>query len=69
MINKQAVISSNISSVGWDNGVMEVTFTNGSTYQAENVPETEFKNLIAAKSVGKYFNANLKQAFVFKKVG
>jgi hypothetical protein len=68
MLNKTAVVSSNIASVGWENDVLEVTFHNSGTYRAEGVPKSVYDALVSAKSVGKYFNASVKNAYELKKV-
>ena len=69
MLNKVAVISSNIQSIGWEYEILEVTFSSGATYQAKGVQQSIFDNFIAAKSKGKYFNANLKNSYKWDKVG
>jgi len=69
MINKTAVISSNIASVGWENNVLEVTFHKSGTYRAEGVPKSVYEGLVGAKSVGKYFHANVQPLYTLKRVG
>jgi hypothetical protein len=69
MLNKTAVISSNIASVGWENDTLEVTFASGTTYQYVGVPKSIYDGLVSAKSVGKHFNTNIKNVYSFKKVG
>ncbi len=67
-MNRQAVSSSNIRSVGFDNGTLEIEFNRGGIYQYYNVPETIYQSLIAAQSVGKYFQAHIKDVFQFSKI-
>lgn len=52
MIHKR-VLSSRISSVGWDNNVLEVEFKNGAVYQYYDVTHSEYLNFINSPSLGK----------------
>ena len=53
--------SSMISSAGWEDGKLEITFAKGNkTYTYYNVPEQEFKSLVGSESPGKYFTAFIK---------
>jgi hypothetical protein len=68
MINKQAIISSNVASAGWDNEVMEVSFKSGGTYRASGVSKNAYDLFMAAQSKGKHFNQILKTAYKWEKV-
>lgn len=59
------VSSSNIAAIGFEllSETLEVEFKNGSIYQYFNVPEVLFEQLMAATSVGAFFNANIRDAF------
>jgi len=57
------VSSSSISEVGFGNGTLEITFTNGKTYQYFNVPEETFEEMIASDSVGKFFNSVIRNNY------
>jgi len=48
------VISSNVNSVGYDNGTMQVNFHNGYIYTYSNVPENLYIAFISSASVGRY---------------
>ena len=63
------VVSSNLSSVGYEaeTQTLYVTFTNGSTYTYEAVPEDVYQGL-SAESVGKYLNQNVKGHYDYRKV-
>lgn len=50
---RQRVFSSRISSVGWDNNVLEVEFKNGAVYQYYDVTHSEYLNFINSPSLGK----------------
>lgn len=60
-----AVKSSNIKGVGVFDGTLVVVFTNGTGYQyrmksGQGFSQETFKELLEAESVGKYYNANVK---------
>lgn len=61
------VSSSNIYAVGYDKEKKElfVEFHSGSVYTYFNVPEDIYDGLVSAGSVGKYFNAHVKDQFTF----
>lgn len=44
---------------------MRVEFHNGREYEYEDVPFDTYKDLIHAESVGKFFNASVRNAFSF----
>ena len=69
MMEMQAVVSSNISQVGFDKatGTMRVIFNNGGTYDAQ-ATQADFDAFLASKSKGKYFNSVLKKAFAWSKI-
>lgn len=62
------VVSSNIRSVGWDEGTLEVAFNNGGIYQYLNVPVETYRALMEANSKGQYLNQHIKEHFMFHKV-
>lgn len=49
---RQPVSSSRISSVGWENDVMEVGFHNGAVYQYYNVSASEYNAFLSSPSLG-----------------
>lgn len=57
------VNSSNIKSIGFEKGVLFTEFKNGNVFMYEGVPKKEFDSMLKAESVGKYFNANIKDKF------
>lgn len=69
-MERQSVSSSNIAAVGYDAGseTLEIEFNNGRTYQYYNVPEFMYENLMAAPSVGIYFNAEIKNAYTCSQI-
>jgi hypothetical protein len=61
----------NIADIGYDPRaqILEVGFCNGAVYQYMNVPEHLHSLLMAAPSKGQFFNANIRQAFPYARVG
>lgn len=57
------VSSSNLASVGYENGNLLVRFRSGWTYAYSNVPASVYQGLMAAPSKGKYFNANIGRRY------
>ena len=57
------VYSSNLSSVGYENGVLEIHFHSGGIYQYDNVPRSVYEALLAAPSKGKYFHKHIKDNY------
>ncbi|WP_425502711.1 KTSC domain-containing protein [Pinirhizobacter soli] len=69
-MRRQAVTSSNISEVGYDENsrTLEVLFSNGSLYQYFDVPPQIYAELERAGSIGQYLNANIKGNFRYARV-
>ena len=69
-MRRQAVTSSNISEIGYDENsrTLEVLFTNGNLYQYFDVPPQIYAELMQAGSVGQYLNANIKGNFRYARV-
>ena len=69
IITRTAVESSNIKSVGYDadTQTLEVEFTHGTFYRYAGVPEKTFGDMAKAESVGKFFAANVRDAFKAKR--
>lgn len=65
--------SSNIAAVAYDvaHALMQVEFTDGSTYQYHMVTPRDFAELCSAPSMGHWFAVNIKpfpEAFPYKKL-
>jgi hypothetical protein len=67
---RKPVISSNLSSVGYDSetNTLEIEFNNFTIYQFFGVPESIYKGLINAISHGKYFHAQIKNIYQYRKI-
>ena len=60
MIRRQ-VVSSNVESIGYENGILEVEFVGGSIYHYFGVTEGLFYEFLNAPSKGQFVNYVLKQ--------
>lgn len=49
---RQPVSSSRISSVGWENDVLEIGFPDGSVYQYYGVTKSEYESFMNSSSLG-----------------
>jgi uncharacterized protein len=65
VVDRRAVTSSAIASVGYDAGraILEVEWRNGHVYQYFDVPEHEHTALLEAPSLGTYLNDNIKGTY------
>lgn len=71
IVNQRIVVDSEyLRSVGYDelNQVLEVEFQKGEIYQYKHVPPTVYAGLMSAPSHGKYFNANIKDVYLYYKL-
>ncbi len=66
-MRKIPVISSNVNSIGYENGIIEVAFNNGSIYQYYGVNENLFNQFLNAPSKGRFVHYVLK-GFNYRKV-
>lgn len=69
-MEREPVVSSNLVSVGYDptSETLEVEFMKTGVYHYLNVPEFMWERLMAADSVGRFFNAEIKNAYPCVKV-
>jgi hypothetical protein len=68
-MNRIPVASSNLESVGYENGTLEIRFHTGGIYQYLNVPEHLYQGLMMAASKGTYLDQYIKKAgFPYRKV-
>ena len=64
-MEREPVSSSNLVSVGYDatSETLEIEFQQTGVYQYLNVPQFMWERLMMADSVGKFFNAEIKNAY------
>lgn len=70
-MTRKPVKSSNLASVGYDENshILEIEFHNGGIYQYYAVPIRIHNELMNAESHGKYFAANIRTVYEYRKVG
>lgn len=62
------VYSSDLYSVGYENGTLEIAFNSGGVYQYYNVPYSLYQGLMSASSHGKYFHAYIKNGYSYSRI-
>lgn len=69
-MDMQPIISSNVKEVGFDEktNTMRITFSNGGTYEAPGITQSDFDSFLASKSKGSHFAKVLKKAFIWSKI-
>jgi hypothetical protein len=68
---RENVVSSDLRSVGYDAGrhIMEVEFHAGGIYHYFDVPQSVYKQLMAASSKGRFMNLQIKKFYRCERVG
>lgn len=56
--------STAISFIGYQNGILILTFQSGGTYRYDNVPEGVYKEMLAAPSKGKFYHERIKDRYL-----
>ncbi|GAA3032050.1 hypothetical protein GCM10020229_49360 [Kitasatospora albolonga] len=62
------VESSCLSSVGHRGTTLELEFHGGSVYAYADVPEAEYRALLAAPSLGRYFHAHIRDRYPYRRL-
>ena len=65
----QTISSSDLASVGYENGSLYVRFNSGGLYVYSGVPESIYSGLMNASSHGKYFHAYIKNSYSYQRIG
>lgn len=68
-MNMIPVSSSDISSIGYENGTLHIRFHSGGLYRYTNVPQSVYNGLMSAASHGKYFHAYIKGRYGDTRIG
>ncbi len=68
-MNMTPVGSSDLSSVGYENGTLYISFHSGGIYAYSNVPVSVYNNLMSAASHGKYFHSFIKGRYPYMRIG
>ena len=67
-MRREPVESSNLATVGFSDGVLEIEFRHGGVYQYFNVPASVYEALMSAESKGKYFHQFIRDKYEFVKL-
>lgn len=67
-MERKIVSSSNIKSIGYLLGILEIEFKNRTIYQYKNIPERVYKNLMSSSSKGTYFSEYIKENYPYRKI-
>jgi hypothetical protein len=67
-MTRTPVISSNLKSVGYENGILEIEFHSGGIYRYFHTNVELFNSLLSASSKGKFFDRNIKNKYSFQKL-
>lgn len=67
-MQRRAVRSSNIRSIGWENGTLEVEFHDGGVYRYSGVPESVFHAFLNAYSKGSFFHDHIRDRYPYWEV-
>jgi hypothetical protein len=61
-VERKAVASSSLKAVGYDaqQRLLEIEFQHGGVYQYSGVPANVYQALLAAPSLGRYFNESIR---------
>jgi hypothetical protein len=68
MMMYHKVQSSNIDSVAWLNDTLFIRFHHGGEYAYDGVPHNVFEDMLKAPSVGKFFHAEVKNKFEYRRL-
>lgn len=64
------VTSSNIAQVGYDTGrhALRVLFRSGTIYEYNNVSAQIYDSLLQSKSIGNFFNVNIRNSYSYTRL-
>lgn len=68
-MNMTPVCSSNIASIGYENGTLYVTFHHGGLYAYSGVPVSIYNGLMSASSHGSYLASHVKGVYPYRRIG
>lgn len=63
-----SVTSSNLNSIGWQDGTLYVNFSKGGNYKYNNVPESVFNEFKNSSSVGTYFHSHIRGHYTSERI-
>ena len=68
-MNMIPVSSSNIASIGYENGTLYVAFNRGGLYAYSGVPVSIYHGLMSASSQGSYLASHVKGIYPYRRIG
>ena len=68
-MNLITVSSTNISSIGYENGTLYIKFKTSGIYAYDNVPQSVYEGLMSSGSHGKYFRDFIKGRYTYRRIG
>jgi hypothetical protein len=70
IVERVRVVSANIREVGFDpdTNTLEILFVDWGLYQYFAVPEAVYRGLLNAPSAGRYFHAEIRGKYKFKRL-
>lgn len=63
-----SVDSSNISEVGWENGILEIEFSSGRIYEYFDVSYEIYEAMMQSPGIGEYFHEHIKNSFKYSRI-
>ena len=69
-MERMAVSSTNIASVGYDEGsqTLEIEFVSGQVYEYYDVPASVYAEFLGAGSLGSYHHANIRGVYRYQRI-
>ena len=67
-MNMIPVNYSNLEAVGYESGILYISFHHGGAYCYYDVPVHIYRELMQADSHGKYFHANIRNVYRYQKL-
>lgn len=67
-MNMIPVSSSNIASIGYENGTLYVAFNRGGLYAYSGVPVSIYHGLMSASSHGSYLASHVKGIYPYRRI-
>ena len=64
-MNRIPVVSTDIRSIGYENGLLEIEFNKGGIYTYPNVPKEHYENMILYPHPGTYFHRYIKPFYPY----
>jgi hypothetical protein len=68
-VRREPVSSEALSSVGWDDGTLEIEFTSGEVYRYLGVPDFVYRQLLRAESKGTFFQERIRDRYDLERSG